>query len=281
MSNENFNTENFEYLKKQLEYLGLGHLAPKLEENIREEKAKFELVQTGQGESEESTVDYELQFNKHKEHPFYYFNRTVATLKENGEAIAVASFRASWKLTEEEMSRILAYGSKVAVYKEHIKNDAGESFNAWITVNVSQPLDEAGHLNVNTYHDKYYKKYPFDLDYSISRLPDQIKDQIKDKHEEVKSYMKLGIPYAVDVETKDGIVGGCLSVNAKVGRIDVLDENMELAKLAGRKEIQQAPAGKEQPQQTEQQKPEEKKKFHQQPMRNNQFRNNQGKGITR
>ncbi|OJV52287.1 MAG: hypothetical protein BGO31_05505 [Bacteroidetes bacterium 43-16] len=280
MDNENFNAENFDYLKGQLEQLGWGNLAPQLEEHIRAGKEKIELNQNEQGEVEGRTVDYELQFNKHSEHPFYYFNRVNATLRENDEIIATASFRSSWKLMPEEMGRILEYGDKVAVYREGIKNDAGEPFNAWISVNANQPLDEHGHLNMNTYHDRYYKKYPFDLDYSISRLPEQIKVQIKDKHEEVKDCIRQGIPYGLDVATTDGIVQGCLSANAKVGRIDILDNNLELAKLPVPQKAERQNTGQETS--TEQGAADEKKKpWQYQQVRGNQFRNKQGKGISR
>lgn len=280
MDNENFNVENYQYLKKQIEYLGWGDLAAKMEENIRSGVEKFALLVARQNESEGLSIDFEAQFNKHKEHLFYYFNRTVATLKENNEPVGVASFRESWKLTEEEMTNILTYGSKVAVYKAGIKNDAGEPFNAWITVNVDQPLDEQGHLNLNTYHDKYYRKYPFDLDYSLSRMPEQIKLQIKDKHEEVKDCIRQGIPYGVDVETTDGIVQGCLSANAKVGRIDILDNNLELVKLPVPQKTERQNTG--QGNNMEQGAADEKKKpWQHQQIRGNQFKNKYGKGISR
>lgn len=230
------NIENFEYLKKQLEKRGWEVLGPQLEENIVAGKDSFELYHTQSFEG--LSVDYELQFKKHAEHPFYYFNRINAALSEGEQVLAQASFRESWKLMPEEMYQILQHGDKVAVYKEGIKNEAGDPFNAWITVNADMHLDENGSLNLNTYHDKYYKKYPFDLDYSLSKLPAFVREQLGDGLDAVKDSLKQGTPYPINIDRNGVSEPGFLSVNAKVGRIDILDSSMEHLPVPEKKEQQ-------------------------------------------
>ncbi|MNU20723.1 hypothetical protein D3C71_89720 [compost metagenome] len=232
------NIENFEYLQKQLEKRGWEELNPQLAEHIAQGKESFDLYISQSPDP--LTIDYELKFRKHAEHPFYYFNRINAALSEGDQVLAEASFRESWNLMPEEMYQILKYGNKVAVYKEGIKNEAGEPFNAWITVNADIPLTEEGLLNLNTYHDKYYKKYPFNLDYSLSKLPDDIKEQIKNDFADVIAHLKHGIPYPVNVDKAGTLEPSFLSVNAKVGRVDLFNANMEPLALAEKTEMKQS-----------------------------------------
>lgn len=267
------NIDNLEYLKKRLEAREWGHLAPEMEENMTAGKQEFDLYTTDTADNKE--LEYELQFRKHNEHDFYYFNRINVALAMDGQVVSHASFRESWNLMPEEMSRLLEYGSKVAVYKEGMKNDAGEPFNAWISVNEEQPQTENGALNLNTYHDNYYKKYPFELDNAVSRLPKSIQEQIKDKTEAVKQDLKRGIPVPVMVDVENGKEQGYLSINAKIGRVDVLDNKMEPVELSANKEQQ---ITKEQSEQ--QADGDVKKKPWQQQQRLNQNKNRQGKGMS-
>ncbi len=218
------NIENFEYLEKRLEKRGWEHLAPQLKENMTAGKPDF--ILNADGEVDGKQVAFESQFRKHGEHDFYYFNRINASLEQNGVLIAQASFRESWNLLPEEMYRILNYGSKVAVYKEGMKNDAGESFNAYITVNQDKPLDENGNVNLNTYHDNYYRKYPFDLDNALTRLPVPIRELTPENMDGIIRDLKSGIPVPVTMKHDGSEINGYLSINAKVGRVDVLDDKM-------------------------------------------------------
>lgn len=219
------NIENFEFHVKRLEQRGWEHLAPQLEEKMKAGEPEFSLHETG--EIEDREVGFELTFRKHAEHDHYFFNHINASLSEDGEVKAQAAFRESWKLAPDEMYRILEHGSKVAVYKEGIRNSAGEPFNAYITVNVDQPLDDNGLLNLNTYHDNYYKRYPFELDSALERIPFDIKELIPENLDDIKAQLTRGIPVPVAIVSDGKEIEGYLTINAKIGRVDVLDSDLE------------------------------------------------------
>ncbi|MBK1439790.1 hypothetical protein JHJ32_07335 [Parapedobacter sp. ISTM3] len=222
------NVENFETQKNALEWRGFP------EEVFEELKRKMEA-----GEEEfslkctkhmgDELLHLEPQFRKHSERDIYYFNRYLAVLTDkNGKELVRASIKRSWQIPIDEAYNMLKHGSKVAVYKEGIYNDEGQQFNACIAVNVDQELNEDGSLNINIYHESYYKKYPFDLDNALSRLPVQIKELVPENIGDIKAALISATPVEVTV-VKDGEeVPGYLTINAKVGRVDVRDAKMKL-----------------------------------------------------
>lgn len=236
------NTENFEYHVKRLEQRGWERIAPQLEEKMKTGEPEFSLYETGEIDGRE--VDFELTFRKHAEHDHYFFNHINASLLDNGEVTAQAAFRESWKLTPDEMYRILEHGSKVAVYKEGIRNSAGEPFNAYITVNVDQTLDDNGLLNLNMYHDNYYKNYPFELENALGKLPFDIKELLPENLGDIKAQLTRGIPVPVTILLDGKETEGYLTINAKIGRIDVLNSDLEPLQPS-KKQQQEISEGKE------------------------------------
>lgn len=222
--------ENFDSLVKKLEQRGWGHLAPELEEKMKTGEAELSLHVIREIEGVE--VDYESKFRKHREHDHYFFNHINATLVQDGEVVAQAAFRESWKLDPDQMQRILEYGSKVAVYKEGLWNKEGERFNAYITVNADEPLNENGMLNLNTYHDNYYSNYPFVLDDALVKLPFEIRELVPENIEGIKSQLVNGVPVPVTIVSSGEEAEGFLAINAKIGRVDVLGTDLEPIQLS-------------------------------------------------
>ncbi|WP_222165939.1 hypothetical protein [Edaphocola aurantiacus] len=237
--------ENIEYLEQQLSERGWEHLKAELAEKINSGVTEFSLYTNTDGQP--NRLDFELQFKKHAEKPVYYFNRINAALVSGDEVLSQASFRESWKMAPEEMGRVLEYGSKVAIYKEGLLNEERKPFNAWISVHTEEPLKEDGTLNLNLYHDNYYQKHPFNLEVEVSKLPASILEQYKGKESILTTSLKHGILVAVEHDNGNGPEPCFLTVNAKVGRIDVLDSEMEPISLTKRPEItqqtEQTPAG--------------------------------------
>ncbi len=246
------NDENFDYLKRDLEKRGWESLVPELKEKMG--KGEVDFVLDKQGEIEGCTTETQLVFRKHPEH---YFNRINAALFQGEELLAKASVRPAWGLDNEEIGRLLLYGNKVAVYKEGIKNEAGEKFNAYIAVNVDQPLDENGFLNLNTYHDNYYKKYPFIVEDSLKRVTPWVKELQSADLGETSKVLKSGLPIPVTVETDGTSQPGYITLNAKIGRVDILDSEFEPIALP-KKQIKET---QEQELTGQKDKPDEKKKL--------------------
>lgn len=222
------NIENFETQKDALEWRGFPEeLVEPLRRNMEAGKEEFSLACTK--DMGDELLHLEPQFRKHEKHDVYYFNRYNAVLvSKDGEELAKASIKRSWQIPIDEAYQILKHGSKVAVHKEGIYNDEGERFNAVIAVNPDQELKEDGSLNINVYHENYYKKHPFDLDNALSRLPVEIKELVPENIEDIKAALKSGIPVEVTIAQKSGEVPGYLTINAKIGRVDVRDANMEM-----------------------------------------------------
>lgn len=230
-------TENFDYHAKRLEQRGWEDLVPELKEKMESGDAEFTLLT--EGTIEDKSVEFELTFRKHEEHDHFFFNHINTSLIEEGQVVSQASFRESWKLSPEEMYRITAYGSKVAIYMEGIRNKEKEQFNAYLSVDPDQPLDEKGLLNLKLYHDNYYKRYPFELGDALSQLPYQIKELADENIDDIKSQLKRGIPVPVTVEANGQEIEGYLTINAKVGRIDLLDGKLEVMERSGHKDKQE------------------------------------------
>lgn len=228
--------ENFEYLSQRLKNRGWDELIPELKENMENGAKEFSLYAGGILEDKKE-VSFYSTFRKHDTEDFFYYNRINAKVSQGDELLGQASFRESWNLDPLEMFNITTYGSKVAVYKEGIKNESGELFNAWISVNEDTPLDEHGFRNLNTYHDNYYKKYPFDLDASIARLPEHILQQIEGRHDEVKQDLMQGNPVAITID-ENGL-GGFISINARIGRVVALDDEMEMLMFENKQQHQE------------------------------------------
>src|SRR5258707_7089410 len=80
------NTQNLEFLKDGLKYMGFGDkLHADLETNINQQPTEFQLSLQGEfkkdGVSEK--VDYKLDFKKSDQTDMYFFNRYKATLKND------------------------------------------------------------------------------------------------------------------------------------------------------------------------------------------------------
>lgn len=276
-------TENFDYHAKRLEQRGWEHLVPELKEKMESGDPEFSILH--EDRIEDKDIAFESTFRKHAEHDHYFFNHINTALSENGQVVAQASFRESWKLSPEEMCRITAYGSKVAVYMEGIRNKEGERFNAYFSVDPDHPLNDKGTLDIKLYHDNYYKTYPFELGEALSKLPCKIKELTDESVDEIKAQLQRGILVPVTVEGEEREIEGYLTINAKIGRVDVLDsklEVMELSEKTEKQEVRENPVKEDEQKEPSTKVGDEKKK----PWQNRQQtvnwnKNKQGKGVTR
>lgn len=252
--------ENFENLKTSLEIRGFDpRILPELEKNMKEGKSDF-TIQYVEDLGEDRTVICQLPFNKHEEHDHYFFNRYQATLMNQDEVMSQISVKTSWKVTVAEAASLMEYGQNVAVYKQNIigyRQAEGEQeaqqfrFNAYISLDPEGKTDEQGNLLLNSYHDNYYSKRPFDI---IAQLENpEIQFRPKHDYADVDALVR-DIHRAIPVEiimTRNGKEEeGFLNVNARRGKLNFMDANGI--------SIDTAPAKKEQI--TATQAPEVKKK---------------------
>lgn len=236
------NNENLEYHKTGLEIRKFPEeMKADLEAHIREGSPMFTL--TFQEERDDKLLYAELHYNKHKEHDFYYFNKYDVMLVQNDEVLKSLSVRSDYKITLEEAYSFLLHGDKVAVYKENIRKDGADQeagiYNAYISVVTA----EDGTTRLNTYHDNYYAKYPFDLEASLRGLPAKIKELTEQNLPDALYALKHAKPFPVTVIQGKTEVKGFLTINAKAGRISILDQQMEPMTLGQAQSVKQdAPA---------------------------------------
>ena len=273
--------ENFENLKTSLEIRGFDpSLYPELERNMKEGKPEF-ILQFVKNLDEDGTVLCQLPFNKGKEDDRYYFNHYQATLVNGDEVMAQVLVKASWKIRVQEAARIMAYGQNVAVYKQNIisyrKNEGEQEaqqvkFNAYITLDPEGKTDEQGNLLLNSYHDNYYAKRPFEIADQLENP--EIPFRTKQDYDSVDALIRdihQAIPVAIIMTRNGKEEDGFLNVNARRGKLNFMDENGI--------SIDTTPAKKEKIEATESQEVKKKPWLNQGPQK--AWKPKQNKGISR
>ncbi|MBB1642780.1 MULTISPECIES: hypothetical protein [Sphingobacterium] len=227
--------ENFEGLKTSLEIRGFdASIFPQLEKNMKEGKTDF-VLQYEHPLDENRTVLCQLSFDKHQEQDHYFFNRYQATLVNAGEVMAQISVRTSWKIKVQEAARMMEYGQNVAVYKQNIigyrqveEDHPAEQFrfNAYISLDPEGKTDDKGNLLLNTYHDNYYAKRPFDI---IDQLENpEVQFETKKAYESVEVLAKdlqHANRIAIVLDRNGVMEDGFLGLNARRGKINFMDAN--------------------------------------------------------
>lgn len=162
---KSMNTQNFEFLKNALKYLGFGEaLNEKLEAALREGKPEFQLTEkriTGRDK-----VDYTLHFKKGKTDDIYFFNKYDAALNASSQKPVNHTFYIDKNkgVTAKEAYNLLAGRS---VYKD-MKNKAGELYQAWIKLDMDNKDDKGRHKFLI-----FNNNYGFDVRNSFFNLPVQ------------------------------------------------------------------------------------------------------------
>ncbi|OFV19518.1 hypothetical protein HMPREF3127_04680 [Sphingobacterium sp. HMSC13C05] len=227
--------ENFEGLKTSLEIRGFdASIFPQLEKNMKEGKTDF-VLQYEHPLDENRTVLCQLSFDKHQEQDHYFFNRYQATLVNAGEVMAQISVRTSWKIKVQEAARMMEYGQNVAVYKQNIigyrqveEDHPAEQFrfNAYISLDPEGKTDDKGNLLLNTYHDNYCAKRPFDI---IDQLENpEVQFETKKAYESVEVLAKdlqHANRIAIVLDRNGVMEDGFLGLNARRGKINFMDAN--------------------------------------------------------
>ncbi|QIH33520.1 hypothetical protein [Sphingobacterium sp. DR205] len=227
--------ENFEDLKTSLEIRGFApSIFPELERQMQEGKMDF-VLHYAERLDEDKSILCQLSFEKHGSDDRYFFNRCQATLMKGEEVMSQISIRPSWKIKVEEAARLMEYGQNVAVYKQNIigyrqveEDQPAEQFrfNAYISLDPEGKTDDKGNLLLNTYHDNYYAKRPFDLINQLEKP--EIHFETKQRYDSVEALAK-DLQHANKIEIvmeRNGVKEeGFLGINARRGKINFMDAN--------------------------------------------------------
>ena len=227
--------ENFEDLKTSVEIRGFDpSIFPDLKKHM-EEGGKHFVLHYAERLDEDRTILCQLLFEKHLTDDRYFFNRYQATLMNRDEVMAQISVKTSWKIKVQEAARLMEYGQNVAVYKQNIiayrqveEDQPAQQFrfNAYISLDPEGKTDEQGNLLLNSYHDNYYAKRPFDLINQLEKP--EIHFETKNAYDSVEALAK-DLQHAnrieIVMERNGAMEEGFLGLNARRGKLNFMDAN--------------------------------------------------------
>ncbi len=223
------NTENLGELKESLYRKGFGEtLNNDLEQEMKSGNPEFTLehaVNIG-----EDDAVYKLHFRRDEERDKVYFNKYDLAISnaQTPDQAREHTFPTEKLITAMEAYRMLKYGELVAVNK-NLYNKESQQYNTWISLDVNGKKDEYNNYPVNTYHENYYQKQPFELKDSLKKLPVPVKElENPQTLERIEKSLKKANLVPVTMMVNGEQTSGTLAVNPKIGRVDLYDQDMRL-----------------------------------------------------
>jgi hypothetical protein len=145
------NTENLNYLQKQLLNMGFGEKSnQELEKNIKSGKKEFTLA-TDQ-EYNKQAVDYTLHYKAGDNNEMYFFNKYDASLRDKDMQHTFFINKGSGITAKEAYN--LMDGRSVHKQLENLEN---EKYNAWIIIDKEHKTDN-GNFKLRTFSDGWNYK---------------------------------------------------------------------------------------------------------------------------
>jgi hypothetical protein len=217
------NTQNLEFLKDGLKYMGFGDkLHADLEANISKQPTEFNLSLQGEfkrdGVSEK--VDYKLDFKKSDQTDMYFFNRYKATLKNDDPTLEKSQTFYITKnsgITAKEAYNLLS-GRSV---NKDLTNKEGQPFNAWLQLDFTQK-DKNENYKVKQYHSGY----GYDLEAVVKKYPIKELSADEDRVKLMKSLEKGNLqPVTFLKEGKEEKMN--IAANPQFKTLDLYDAKMQ------------------------------------------------------
>jgi hypothetical protein len=145
------NTENLNYLQKQLLNMGFGEkLNEELEKNVKSGKKEFTL--TTDQEYNKQAVDYTLHYKAGDNNEMYFFNKYDASLREKDMQHTFFINKGSGITAKEAYN--LMDGRSVHKQLENLEN---EKYKAWIIIDKEHKADN-GNFKLRTFSDGWNYK---------------------------------------------------------------------------------------------------------------------------
>jgi hypothetical protein len=212
------NTENLDYLKDNVKYMGFGEqFNTALEENIAKGAATFQLSSKSEINGKRFEVD--LNFKKSDSTDMYFFNSYRASLERaNGERMEQTFYLNKGKgVTAKEAFNLLDGRS---VYKE-LTNKEGQNYNAWLQLDPNTK-DRSNNYEVKQFHDNY----GFNLRNAVERFAiSELTDPEKMKR--LEQSLQKGNLQAVSFE-KDGATSRMfIEANPQFKTLNVYDSEFK------------------------------------------------------
>jgi hypothetical protein len=212
------NTENVEYLQKNLLNLGFGD---KLNEELRNKMQQNlpEFTLKTQAEFNKDKLEAALHFKQSESTGKYFFNKYDTSLKSDYHPEKTHSFyiNKGWGITFKEAYNLL---NANAVYKS-LTTKEGEPYTAWLKLDLTQK-DQ----NNNYRMEKYHQNYGYDLQKVLAQYPIQeLKN--RDATEMLIKSLEKGNRQSVTIELTGLEEKFFIRANPKEKIIDVFDRKMK------------------------------------------------------
>lgn len=228
------NEQNLEYLKKSLDYLGLGSkLNDVLETAIRKEMPKFTLGITSiynqpaffdKAGPKQDHIRFDLNFSRSNNTDMYFLNNYQVSLHKAGEPTArVQTFdlERDHRMTALQAYKLLSGQAFEKEIQPKAKEGAEqpEKVKVWFKLNLDV-TDAYGSHPLNT----FYPNYNYDLAESLSKYPLKGLDSEAKKNDALKT-LTNGNLFETDLVVNKKIQPVMIAANPQMKTLDIYDKN--------------------------------------------------------
>jgi len=232
------NTENLDYLKKNLLNLGFGEkVNNEMEKLIKAKLPEFSL--TTEQEYNKKKMDYTLHFKAGDQNNMYFFNRYEASLKNEADPtkdrMQTLFINRGHGVTAKEAFNLLE-GRTV---EKKLYNSENQTYTAWLKLDLKSK-DEHNNHKVQ----KFSEGYGYDLEKTLAKFPIKELSDESEKQELLRSLRK-GNAQQVTVEQDGKSQKYYIAAVPQYKTINVYDNNLQTVK---REQILKQDNGQEQSQ---------------------------------
>lgn len=219
LANQNtMNTENLDYLKKNLLNLGFGEkVNDEMEKLIKAKVTEFSL--TTEQEYNGRKMDYTLHFKAGDQNDMYFLNRYEAHHLEQDRAQTLYINKGHGVTAKEAFN--LLEGRSV---EKKLYNKENEPYTAWLKLDFKQK-DERGNHMLN----KFSEGYGYDLEKTLSQYPVKELDNSQQKEELLRSLRK-GNAQQVTIEKDGNSQKYYLAAEPQYKQINIYDSQLKSVK---------------------------------------------------
>lgn len=216
-------TENLEYLKKNLLNLGFGDkLNGEMEKLIAAKVPEFSL--TMEQEYNKKKMDYTLHFKASDQSDRYFFNRYEASLKNEADPTKDRTqtlyINKGYGITAKEAFNLLE-GRSV---EKKLYNAESQSYMAWVKLNMKERDDNGNYKIV-----KYSEGYGYDLEKTLAKYPIKELETESQKTALIRSLTK-GNAQQVTIQRDNREVKYYIAAEPQYKTLNIYDGNMQSVK---------------------------------------------------
>lgn len=217
------NTENIEYLKKNLLNLGFGEkVNGEMEKLIRAKVPEFNL--TTEQTYNNKKMDYTLHFKAGEQNEMYFFNRYDASLKNEADPtkdrMQTMHLNKGHGITAKEAFNLME-GRSV---EKKLYNKENEPYTAWLKLDFKNKDEKGNHKLL-----KFSEAYGYDLEKTLAQYPIKQLNDPQQKEELLRS-LKKGNPQQVTIEKDGQTQKYYLVAEPQYKQINVYDQSMKSVK---------------------------------------------------